>query len=176
MALDGSDLRLENPTQGPPLTGAANYNGLATHPTTGNLLLCDRAGHFFFLDHDAQRSFPVAQSQIFRDCECCFSPDGNWLVFSAGLTDLYKSGFHFDGSQVVIDPPVRLSQAGSGETPSMGMDPDTVYYQRRTSPTSRRLARSSLSLNRYTDISRAGGGTEDEDDCCITTFPETVVP
>ncbi|MBS2040331.1 PD40 domain-containing protein [bacterium] len=174
VARDGTGVRLE--MGGSTFSGSASFNGMATHPTTGNLLLANMDGRFFFVDPDAHISYNVSQTGQLYGCEMCFSPDGQWLIFSSRLRSMYKSRFHFDGTRAVIDPPVELTQAGQGQTPSMGMDPDVVYYQRRISPSSRCLARFSLSLDRYSDISTQRTPTEDEDDCCVTNYPENQLP
>lgn len=171
---DGSDVQVVNPTSGPPfLSVMPNYNGLQMDPRTGNLLICDTDGTFYYVDADARTSFPVAQNERFPVVEHCFSPDGQWIYFSVELSKMYRARFQFESGQVTIGPAERLTTFGVGQTPSAGMIPDTIFYQRTVSPTVRRLARYTISQNKAVDLT---DNNYFEDDCCVTNFPDTVLP
>lgn len=174
VAEDGSEVQVINPTSGPPLPAVKpNYNGLQMDPKTGNLLICDENGTYSYVDADARTSFPVTQPQKFPVVEHCFSPDGQWIYFSVELTKMYRASFQFDGGQVTIGTAEELPAFGIAQTPSAGLVSDTIFYQRQVSPTVRRLARYSISQNKAVDLT---DNNYFEDDCCVTNFPDTVLP
>lgn len=172
VAEDGSDLQIINPTSGPAFAAVTpENNGIQMDPKTGNLLICDLAGTYYYVDPDSRVSYPVNQDAKYPSVEHCFSPDGNWVFFSVALTKMYRAPFHFDGSHVTIGPAQYLPACGQAQTPNAGMMGDTVFYQRDLSPTCRRLARYSISQNKAVDLTT---NSYFEDDCCVANFPDEV--
>jgi type II secretory pathway pseudopilin PulG len=173
MNTDGTNQRVIT-LSGPPLPSSRpSWNGLAMHPTTGNLLIVNSAGVLSYVDPDAGISYPVQQAETPQKMELAFSPDGGTLFFSKENASLHKATFTFDGTKAVVEPSTPMPVSGTVQTPSLGFEPDTIFYQRELSPTNRRLMRYSLGQNQVRELTNSNFF---EDDCWVTAYPETELP
>jgi len=171
---DGTNLQVINPTVGPTFASVPpENNGIQMDPNTGNVLICDKDGTYYYVDADARKSYPVNQAAKYTPVEHCFSPDGHWIYFSVGLTTMYRAPFQFDGTQATIGPAELKPAFGVAQTPSAGLMSDTIFYQRDVNATTRRLARYSISQDKAVDLTN---NNYFEDDCCVTNFPDLVLP